>query len=282
MLSIWRLIPTQVIILAAGCLPGCISFATHSYELVDVRVLDAETSDPLSNARVSIFYGAGEQIVLNQPDNVDVTTDRHGRAAVEVTDYNIDVGVIGWEVSAEGYLTRHAGDPFSGRVPDEFLKEATDHDASLEAEIRLYRAPRASVTIVVPDGYRGPLKIEHEPKSDWVQEAIGQREFEFSANDDGYVFVEASPMLAWGVLSGVSVRYADGTEIQRIYTFYEPEKDNDIGLRTIGTYPRYRDLYVIGTKSDEESLRGLVHPPQNQGEYSMEALDVIFKAHRSG
>lgn len=281
MLNISRLIPTQVAILAASCLPGCISFATHSYELVDVRVLDAETSDPLCNARVSVYYAHGEEIVLNQPENLAVSTDRHGRAALEITDYTIDLGVIGWEVSAEGYLTRHAGDPFSGRVPDEFKKVATDHDASLEAEIRLYRAPRASVTIVVPDGYRGPLKIEHEPKSDWVQEAIGQREFEFSANDDGYVFVEASPLLARGVLSGVSVRYADGTEIQRIYTFYEPEADNDIGLRTIGTYPRYRDLYVIGTKSDEESLRGMVHPPQDQGELSMEALEAIFKAHDS-
>ena len=57
MLSIWRLIPTQVAILAASCLPGCISIAWHSYELVDVPVLDAETSDPLSNARVSISYG---------------------------------------------------------------------------------------------------------------------------------------------------------------------------------------------------------------------------------
>lgn len=281
MLNIWRLIPTQVIILAASCLPGCISIASHSYETVDVRVLDAETSDPLSKATVSVTYAHGEEIVLNQPENVDVTTDRHGRAVLEITDY-IDTGFIAWEILALGYQTRYAHDTFGGRIPDEFLKVATDHEAPLEAEIRLYRAPRPSVTIVVPDGYRGPLKIEHEPKPDWVQEAIGRRRFEFSASDDGYVFVEASRLLARGVFGRASARYADGTEIQRISTFYHPEADDEIGLRWIGAFPRYRDLYVIGTKSDQESLRGLVHPPQNQGEYSMEALETIFKAHRSG
>lgn len=281
MLNISRLIPTQVAILAASCLPGCISIASHSYETVDVRVLDAETNDPISNATVSITYGHGEEIVLNQPENVAVTTDGHGRAILEITEY-IDTGVVAWEVSAGAYISRYAGDTFSGRVPDEFLKVGTDHDAPLEAEIQLYRAPRPSVTIVVPDGYRGPLKIEHEPKPDWVQEAIGRRNFEFSASDDGYVFVEASRLLARGVFGRASARYTDGTRIQRIYTFYEPEKDNDIGLRAIGTFPRYRDLYVIGTKSDEDSLRAMIYPPQHQGELNMEALETIFKAHHSG
>lgn len=280
MLNISRLIPTQVAILAASCLPGCIRIASHAYETVDVRVLDAETNDPISNATVSIRYGHGEEIVLNQPKNVAATTDRHGRAVLEITGY-IDMGVIGWKVSALGYLTRYARDPLGGRVPDEFLKVATDHDAPLEAEIRLYRAPRPSVTIVVPDGYRGPLKIEREPKPDWVQEAIGQRAFEFSASDDGYVFVEASRLLGRGVFSRASARYTDGTKIERIYTLYEPGKDNDIGLRTIGTFPRHRDLYVIGTKSDADSLRGMVYPPQHQGQLSMEALEAIFKAHDS-
>ena len=62
--------------------------------------------------------------------------------------------------------------------------------------VNLYREPEPNIVIVVPNGYRGLLKIDMRPVPQWVQGGIGQRTFRFHATlTGGYVEVPATPLL---------------------------------------------------------------------------------------
>lgn len=75
---------------------------------------------------------------------------------------------MGWTVEAEGYTTDRAAGVIQTQAPP---------------ELGLYKLPPPHLTIIIPTGYRGPLKIELELAS-WVHFDIGRREFTFQATSD--------------------------------------------------------------------------------------------------
>ncbi|MGA2497069.1 MAG: hypothetical protein ABSH20_04980 [Tepidisphaeraceae bacterium] len=60
------------------------------------------------------------------------------------------------------------------------------------AVIRLYGEPRPEITLIVPRGYRGPLRVELQTEAGWVQDAVGKREFAFHVSKTGFVCVRAN------------------------------------------------------------------------------------------
>ena len=260
----------MVVMLTAPCtfLPGCIAFP--SYQPVDVLVLDAETGNPLSNATVSVTYARGV-LVLTIPKEISVNTDMCGRATLRVTDYH---GGVFWEITAQNYIA--LGFPVSYRhIPEELEIATEEHTDHKEVIIRLYRQPKPTITVIVPEGYRGPLKLDLPPTSSFVQGAIGRREFTAEASQTGYVRIDATPLLLRPHLKDFIVRYADGTQI-RTRSFDDDER---VILRWIGIFGN-RWLLMIGTRADKDMLRRVLYErsddPNLGPRFIPEALDALF------
>ena len=261
--------PLIVVMLTAPCtfLPGCITFP--SYEPVDVLVLDAETGNPLSDATVSVWYLRGFP-VLNTPKDISASTNTYGRATLRVAEYH---GVV-WETSAQNYIA--LGFPVSRRrIPEELQIATEEHTDHKEVIIRIYRQPEPTITVFVPEGYRGPLKLDLPPTSSFVQGAIGRREFTFEASQTGYVRIDAAPLLLRSRLKDFIVRYADGTPI-RPRSFDDDER---VILRRMTDFGN-RWLFMIGTRADEDMLRRVLYERSDDPNlgplFIPEAWDALF------
>ncbi len=264
----------------ALCLTGC-EISHHSLTPVEVLVLDAETAAPLSDVTVSVYYQHPKAIVvLNMPKDISADTGTDGRVAFGVADFHSGWT---WTVSATGYPSvrwnedrRHpAGWPVPVGVRDMF----NDERARREITVYLYREPPPQITVIVPNGYRGPLKVALRPSENYVQGEVGQREFVFNASETGYVGIEASPLLRRTYASRVLVRYADGPRIWDWGEYLSPDRDDRIALyRIVGRGNRW--LYMIGTKADAEALRAKVFEkvadPDPSRLFKREAFDAIF------
>ena len=135
-------------------LTACVSF--HKYRQVDVAVVDAESGGPIPGANITVVYVHPEAIILNHPENTTGITDDDGRASLSVANYRD--GVV-WYAEAPGYLDHRAAVwARAERVPEEFLDDPSSISAD-RATIRLYQQPPPKATIVIPDDYRGPVRI---------------------------------------------------------------------------------------------------------------------------
>jgi len=156
-----------VVLAHFSALGGCVSF--YSCRTDSISVNDAESGAPVPDARVQVRYShyLGS---LNWPKPATVVTDASGKAAMLVATYHPRT----WEIAAAGYLTEHAPDP--------------DHS------FRMYREPEPHVSVFIPDGCRGPVKLEHlgsEPNA----YAPGTRQFVFRSSGDGYAQITAVPLV---------------------------------------------------------------------------------------
>lgn len=260
----------------ASCLAGCITVSLHSRTPMEVLVLDAETEAPLSGVPVSIGYGKPEVfIVLNMPKNETFETDADGYVTISVANNKWGWGCT---ASATGYIPiswwgLFRQDPIPVSIRDVY----NDQQEQREITVRLYRQPKPSISLIVPNDYRGPLKIDLRPSPDFVQGEIGQREFVFNVSDTGYVGIEASPLLLqW---PRVLVSYADGTKIHDRSYYYEPDADSNITLHyVVNTETRW--LYMIGTKAEADALHEQVFQhvtdPYPARLLKQEAFEAIF------
>ena len=164
-----RTVPLTTLALVT-CLHGC---ASYSYERLNIVTIDGESGTPVNNARVTVRY-IQKFRPLNPPANVDVRTREDGTATVRVADFGPQ-----WKVTAPGYLTFHSSGyrMATTRLPDVFYRRP-----SKTVEIPLYRTPQPIVNVIVPNGYRGPLKVVRLPVDGSIQEHPGQRRFLFSAS----------------------------------------------------------------------------------------------------
>lgn len=263
----------------ALCLAGC-EISHHSITPTEVLVLDAETAAPLSDVTVSIYYPHPYAIVLNMPKDVSVETETDGRVALGVANFNM--GWF-WTVSATGYPSvrwnEDLRDPSFWSVPVGVRDIFNDERGRREITVYLYRDPPPKITVIVPNGYRGPLKVDLQPSENYVQGEVGQREFVFNASETGYVGIEATPLLRRSYASRVLVRYVDGTRIWDWGEYLSPDRDDRIALyRIVGTGNRW--LYMIGTKADAEALRAEVYEEVTEPYpgllFKRETFDAIF------
>ncbi|MEM6853842.1 MAG: hypothetical protein AAF593_05475 [Planctomycetota bacterium] len=160
--------PTFVVILGLAILallPGC---KWYTYQDTTVLVTDGETGEPLPNAEVGVQAIA--MFTFNLPEDIFVKTDDSGTAKIKLVDnhpYFLDVG-------AEGYRGLGTSDRWLRRPNDESpmysatpqashvtLTEADPDDGhdTAQLHIKLFRDPPPSLRVVVPNGYRGLIKI---------------------------------------------------------------------------------------------------------------------------
>lgn len=229
----------MLVTLAIVAMCGCQMLATRP---VEVMVIDAETGQPIEGARIDVEVAPLSPLKLSRRKlRSGRYTDKQGRTEV------LGPLLMGFVPSADGYLDQTTFWPMlptNGQIRDGM------------ATIRLYAEPRPKVTIVVEDGYRGPILIERFPNSDWVQGEVGQRDFVFRANKNGYIRIDATPLLmGYWETSGLTARYANGKEIPEWDGNLE---DNDVGLRW-GTSNAMKQVVVVGTKDDHDRIVRMFH-----------------------
>jgi hypothetical protein len=224
---------------------GCQSFVP-----VSVQVIDAETAAPVSGARVDAYVLTGMTLFAPKPSSV--VTDGRGRAVVRVSD-TVDAAGRGAAAAAPGYLRALARFPESRfhRLRDR-RRPAREVATSSAADlvIELYREPHPSIVLVVPNGYRGLLRLDQSaPCSERIL-SPRERVVEVSVRSPA---PQKLPRVRLGGHFAderhFGARYEDGTRI--------PSSARDGGLIALRlvTARNMRYVYVVGTEKDARDAR---------------------------
>jgi hypothetical protein len=227
-----------------------------------VSVHDAETSRPIPQARVDLrfLYVA----VVNAPHPVSATTGEDGMASLRAATFNAQE----WSASADGFLNERR------------MLIGSEKDAR-SIQFKLYRAPPPSVIVVVPDGYHGPLMVDRRPIDRWLQGAPGQRTFTFQVSPDGYVGIDATPLLTRMDPFAVTAVFENGSPIPEPGTAMSA---SSIALRSVDVSGT-RTLFAVGTEADAEKIRPLVYNYKDGDPHNVslnhERFNAMFDAARA-
>lgn len=164
-------------------LSGCV--AVYSTRTVGVRVFDAESQCPVSNATVAVRYSGNQagdiSLAINRPKDVMGVTDTSGYVALKTSSYPGS-----WDVTAQGYLfnsVANYGNSF--HVPKAASMPADRNTAA----IFLYREPRPLLNIDVPSNYQGPLRVVATKQLHLKEPLRGCRTFTFQADQKGWCVI---------------------------------------------------------------------------------------------
>lgn len=145
------------------CLAGC---KWYTYQDTTVLVTNGETGEPLADA--AVYIQAIPLFTFNIPEDLSVKTDHHGTARLRLVDNNpffLGVEVEGYRGMnfSWGYMRKDESSP-PFRVPQEnhvtlSIADPSDGRDTAQLKIKLFREPTPSLRIVVPDGYRGLIKV---------------------------------------------------------------------------------------------------------------------------
>ncbi len=141
-----------ILALAASANCGCGVFRER--RAMTIQVIDGDTHVPVRGATVNVRYP--NMLDFTAPRPTEATTDRNGVAVLHVADYQMH-----WI---------HADHP-NYRISDDFRLGATEFqslpkrgDGRIQRTLIAYseNTARPTVELVVPQGYRGPVKIRYE------------------------------------------------------------------------------------------------------------------------
>src|SRR5436190_521943 len=147
-----------LVLLACALLQGCIHFSST----VPVAVLDGDTEQPVPGATVAVGYDGEAFWYSTTPRDVEVKTGVDGLAKVKVT--GAEEGGAVMSVTAPGYIDYSAYP--EKNVPRTF--EAKEVNGKKAYAVPIYRLPAPQMVIVLPDGYRGPVRITRKYSNRWV------------------------------------------------------------------------------------------------------------------
>lgn len=212
-------------------LGGCIADGTRHAQ---VFVTDAETGQPISNARFEVHYPHG-------PGSRYGTTDPRGVGGLEA----YPAEPQRWSASAKGYLPAHEDLPASNNT---------------QAQLRfsLHRQSTPQVSLVLPDGYRGPLRITFVPNSIPV-EATRTGQMTSTVSPTGRASIPVAPLLAYDISApsghiAFQLRYADGTQILESTAKTGPQ---EIAIWFVASSDQ-QSLFIIGTMQEAAAMRAAV------------------------
>jgi hypothetical protein len=257
-----RIVAPHTVWMACFILSAC-----QSYVPVSVRVVDAESLAPVSGAKVETNYVTELGFVdfwrwyLFKSDGItpsSAITDDGGRAVIQVSGRRMVAR--GVKCDAQGYLQTVAGigterfDAIRGDRP----RSPSMTDLPVDVTVRLYREPHPTLMVVVPNGYRGLLRLDSSAPTTRRSLGSGERTLE--------VFVRSPqpqklPMVVLGERHVVdpwhfTARYADGTSIPQAIGGGGAGADQ-IALRHVSSH-NMRELFVIGSEIDRQRARDQV------------------------
>ena len=226
-----------------------------------VRVLDAESGEPIGKARIVPYYSSNVLGWDIGPPGDPVFTRRDGRATLGTSLFN---SFSGFQAYADGYV------PW--RTPKNVIF-TRDPGTPVGSEVLLYLyqepAPRALLTI--PNDYRGPLLIAR-PKEVDLPLSIHLRVHEFVVRDPAApTVVPAAPPLHMTRTSRIQVRYPDGRPLPNCPDFLRPAA----GGTQVFELEKYSEPQVlfVGEAEEFRVFRQTVnHPSGRFWDFNADAL----------
>ena len=211
-----HLLPIRVVILLLilPLLSGCIH-ATQ-YEELRLLVTDVGGSQPLTGVTIQTSPHKWPFRINTQTHNA--TTDEHGRATILAAPRSF------WRISRDGYLD---GNTFSDFIDEPnavpYVYRVTpgspEHAAGFDAHVQLYSKPSPTVTLVLPDGYRGVVTLTLIPSDPLIAPVPRNHHFTFEADEDGF----ATGVATWLIFDHWSSRLPGEVSFR-----YRGEGDNSI------------------------------------------------------
>jgi hypothetical protein len=211
---------------------GCLSF--RKSREVTVQVLDAETGKPVAGAEVRVHYPLVRASYAPPPAVATAGTD--GIVQLKTAQVADLTAVV--EATAAGYLCA------AENLPVEL--EATTGRGPAPFALKMFAGPRPTVELVLPDGYRGVVKVQTRIQDD-APCTPGQRLFRYEVPSTGTVLVVGPPLFRRSPPE-FQARHVSGAVLGK------HPRDTDIGFWWLQTEAPY-EVYVVGTHDEFLALR---------------------------
>jgi hypothetical protein len=285
-----RLLPllpctTAFALLLGGCLH------VYTSQTYTVTVLDGDTRRPVPNARVELGYLRSEMDINNPSGAPAGTTDAQGQVAITGTTF-----AHFWTVKAEGDYVGNG----SWKEPN----PATSTTTSIQLEV--YRLPKPSLTLVIPDGFHGAVLINPGGPGETLTFTPGQRQFTFRVPPSGRAVFLApgifhaefgGPHFGADSVDDFDLKFvsSDGREIPAVPASFSGDKIvadpvpgsvgraayNAMNFEPNTHFATNRPVWVIGGPADAEAVARLLYIPHQNGlgrEFNYRALDALFNS----
>jgi hypothetical protein len=226
---------------------GCEAF--HQYRPLTVLVRDAETKQPIGEAEVQVSYPFTPAPYAPAESSAD--TDTVGRARLRAAPSG-DTGVL-VDVNAHGYLSEQAhlsAAAVQALEPEHLF--ATVELKPPNVVVEMYAEPGPTVELIVPDAYRGLVKVEVQVQDDATY-AHGQRCFRYEVQPSGDVQVIGPPLLRRVFTPDFRARYADGTPLNR------EAKDAEVGFFCLKCEGNHQ-VFFVGTHKEYDDMSRYYQP----------------------
>jgi hypothetical protein len=221
--------------------PGCQMM--YRYRPLPVLVRDAETKQPIAEAKVHLSYPLTRDSLA--PFDSSESTGAEGIARLRAVPYG-DFGVH-VEASAKGYLTAQqtiSSESIQRLEPPHPFE--TTEQRKPELVVEMFAEPRFSVELIVPSGYRGQIKAEVQ-NQDEVPLSPGQRCFRYPVTD-GFVRIKGPGVLRRVYPSDYRACYADGTPLSGEMSLTK------VGFRWLRTQGETQ-YFLVGTQPEYDMQR---------------------------
>jgi hypothetical protein len=167
-----------LLLLLSACTPAAMPTKQHR-----LRVIDAETGAPVPGAVVALHY---------QPSMPDAPEPNHPRSTAD------DQGALTiqsrtrpliWQAQAQNYIEQRLSNN-AGDLPMRYAAHAQD---GYNGVIHLYYLPEPQLSILIDDGYTGPVTINLQPAPGFAFVLVDEINVTFAAVDPEASYVQEEP-----------------------------------------------------------------------------------------
>jgi hypothetical protein len=210
-----RLITYALLWAACVMQSGCGLHGPYRYVTTKLTLLDAETSEPICGAGVRVGYSSWPTGPVLPPAPDSSVTDEKGQAFLRATTDSSRDAYPSWRTEADGYFGTltggEAGDPTEAIAGALARRES---GPPIEFTFRRFARPNPTVMVVVPDGYRGYVRVcppqgEPEPTAE-----AHPRYFEIEIDEHGRAQMPLVAVLTQRLFpKHIRFRFKSGAEI---------------------------------------------------------------------
>jgi hypothetical protein len=268
---------TALAFLPGGCLH------VYTSQTYTVTVLDGDTNRPVPNARVELIYLRSEIDINNPSDEPTGVTDGQGKVALAGTTF-----VHTWVV----------------RLDDTYLSngrwQEPDSPASDPASVQLkvYRRPKPTLSLIIPDGFHGPVMINPGGPGEPLGFTPGQRQFTFRVPPSGLAVFKAPGIFhtqSTDAMDDFSLIFVtqDGREIPQARAFFSGDKFvaefapgpasrsafNAMNFEANTHFGTEHPIWVIGALGDAEAVARKLYLAHQDGlghDLNYPAFEAMF------
>jgi hypothetical protein len=246
-------------------LMGC-----YSYVPVDVYVVDWETRGPILGADAAISYAWPLTFppFPSPPKYSGGTTDAAGYTRLRVADTERESAMIG--VLQKDYY------PTSGFITptQELIETVVSSDQKISIRVSLIPQNMGRVRLVIPKGYRGPVKIRVivDPTTK------PPRDLSLDISPEGDVYIRV-PRLFANLSFHYKAFWPDGTAIPGPEGTRAEWLDDKVALRFVELTEKGK-LYVLGTRADTDEIEDRLYiktDDKGMREFDQSAFDRLFE-----